>query len=107
MPHRAKVDADRIYWGVESVTALADGDFEVPADCDCTPGAYRLSADGLRLEPLPPQQQRTAPDVVSTEMALAELIDFVAAQGGPELPAKVQAWRTEMKNSFDAIGSKT
>lgn len=107
MPHRAKFDAAGVYWGVEAVEALGPEDFEVPADCDCAPGKYRRSDDGLRLEPLAPQQQRTAPDVVSADEALVALIDHLKAQGHA-LPAKVTAWRAEHQKTFDSIfGSRT
>ena len=93
MPHRAKLDHDRVYWGVEEVEALAPDDVEVPADCDLKPGMYRW--DGATFALLAHAQRKSAPEAPTIEQAFYDLLTT-----GPEAP-RVVAWRDWMKQTMD------
>lgn len=78
MAYRAKIDHDGVYWGVEEVAALAAGDLEVPADCDCKPGAYRLMPavgdEPAYLEPIEPQNIKAVAGAPTLEQAFYALL---------------------------------
>lgn len=94
--YRAKLDADGVYFGVEYVRELADGDVPVDADCDLAPGKYKWNADANRFEPLPRGQQKSSPGAVTAERALFDLISAT-----PNAPASCLAWADNYKKTFD------
>lgn len=97
--HRAKIDHDGVYWGVEEVAALAAGDFEVPHGCDCKPGAYRLKpavGDAVAyLEPIEPQNIKAVAGAPTLEQAFYALL-----AEGPDAP-RVLAWREAFKTTVE------
>lgn len=100
MKYRAKIDADRVYWGVEQVATLAAGDVEIPKDCDLAPGAYKWDANAF--VPLAPVN-RKATSAPSTEKALALLIDALVA-AKVAIPEYTAAWRAHFATTIDAKG---
>lgn len=99
MAHRAKIDHDGVYWGVEEVASLAAGDFEVPADCDCKPGAYRLMPakgdEPAYLEPIEPQNIKAVAGAPTLEQAF-----YAFLADGPDAP-RVKAWREAFKTTVE------
>ena len=99
--YRAKLDADRVYWGWEQVAALAEGDVEVPKDCDLKTGHYRhndMAEPEPRFEPLNREQKRDAPDAPSMERALYGLIQ----SQGATAPAYSLQWARWYETTIDA-----
>lgn len=87
----ANLDSDGVYWGVleKHREDLAETDFEVPANCDLTPGKYKLNRDPNRIggpgfDPLERSKQKSAPSAPTFEDALYALI-----RGNK---AKAEAW---------------
>lgn len=103
MAYRAKIDHDGVYWGVEEVAALAAGDLEVPADCDCKPGAYRLMPavgdEPAYLEPIEPQNIKAVAGAPTLEQAFYALLTE-----GPDAP-RVLAWGEAFKQTVDGGSS--
>jgi len=93
MAHRAKLDHDRIYWGVEEVAELHAGDVAVPAACDLTPGMYRWS--GSTFELLPREQRKSLQEAPTLEQAFYDLLTV-----GREAP-RVEAWIKWMEKTMD------
>ena len=99
MAYRARLDHDRIFWGVEEVEALGLEDVGVPADCDLAPGMYRHNAEATpapTFEALPREARKAAPEAPSLEMAFFDLLEI-----GPDAP-RVRAWKEWFVKSFDA-----
>ena len=99
---RAKLDADCVYWGVEEVSVLTDGDIEVPADCDLKPGHYKYNRQANWFEALPREQKRDTPEVPSFERALFALIKSLPY----EPPLHCKEWAAWYEKSFDTLGRK-
>ena len=99
--YRAKLDADRIYWGVEQVPSLTAGDVEVPRDCDLRPGHYRHDLLLQRFEPLARAAKRDTPEAPSLERALYELLKQMDAP-----PAYSAEWMRWYETTIDARGAK-
>lgn len=101
MAHRARLDHDLIYWGVEEVPALAAGDVAVPADCDLKLGAYRWVPETPErtghFHPLPVAQQKSAPGAPTLEEAFAAFLT-----GGAEA-APVVAWLAAYNASMEGL----
>lgn len=98
--HRAKLDADMVYWGVEEVATLSKGDVEVPCDCDLSPGHYKYDAEHARFEPLETKQRRDVPGEPIMERALYEMIK---AQGD-SATAYCQEWIKHYEAAIDFKG---
>jgi len=101
--YRAKLDADRIYWGVEEVAALEPGDVEVPAQCDLKHGHYRWNPDAKpvpRFDPIEREARKSAPEAPSRDKAFALLIDALAA--GTTIPEYTRKWREWFATTIDA-----
>ena len=105
MAHRAKIDHDGVYWGVEEVGKLLPGDLEVPHDCDCRPGAYKLMpavGDALAyLEPIDPQNVKTVPNLVTSDRAFFALVKHLHAINPANVPALTVSWAAEYETTFD------
>jgi hypothetical protein len=102
--YRAKLDADRIYWGVEEVATLDPGDIEVPADCDLKQGHYRWNPEATpvpRFDPLEREARKSAPEAPSRDKAFAHLIDALAATGAA-IPEYTRKWREWFATTIDA-----
>jgi len=102
--YRAKLDADRIYWGVEEVAALEPGDVEVPAQCDLKHGHYRWNPDAKpvpRFDPIEREARKSTPEAPSRDKAVAHLIDTLAA-GGTTIPEYTRKWREWFATTIDA-----
>lgn len=102
MAFRAKLDADRIFRGIEEVDELAPGDVEVPPACDLKPGWYRWNAAEKTFDALPPHQRKGAEDVVDSERALYEFWKVLHERGEP-LPQHTLEWCVAWETSFDGI----
>jgi hypothetical protein len=104
--HRARLDADLVYWGVEQVTALGPRDIEVPAECDLKPGHYRWNPDAKPepcFDPLKRDQRRDTPEQPLTERALYELL-LAMQQAGQPVPPYCQQWACWYEQTMDAKG---
>ena len=90
----ADIDADGVFWGLaqkhpEDVVA---GDVLVPAGCDLAPGAYRLDRQGSTFVSMGEGRRAVIRQPPSTDRALAELLDALAANG-MKFTAAVEDWR--------------
>lgn len=94
--YRAKLDADGVYFGVEPVSELLDGDVQVEPNCDLAHGKYKWSPAAQRFEPLPRGQQKNAPGEVTLEQALFDLI-----RATPAAPASCLSWVENYQKTFD------
>ena len=92
--YRAKLDGNKIYFGVEEVAALQAGDVEIPHDCDLAVGAYKWS--GTAFDALPPLRRKDAPSIPTTEEAFAALIKAM-----PNPPAECSAWLAYFETTID------
>lgn len=102
----AKLDANNIYWGVQTIdrSELTPEHVEVPASCDLTTGAYCWNAEHQRFDPLPRSQRITQPGDVSLEEAVHELVQLAALSG--KLPPRLAQWEQQFGMSIGRIGGK-
>lgn len=101
---RAKLDADRLYWGVEAVAALEPGDVEVPERCDLKPGHYRWNPEAKpvpRFEVLERSQRRVEQGAPLADRALYELI-WQMHQEGSAIPQYCADWACWYETTMDA-----
>ncbi len=106
--YRAKLDADQIYWGVEAVDELADGDVAIDPDCDLAQGKYKWNADAHPtpcFEPLPKDQRRDTPQQPLADRALYELIVSLD-KAGMKLPDYCEEWAMWYEKTLDMRGAK-
>lgn len=100
----AHLDDVGIYLGVKSIplSALTDGHFEVPADCDLQPGRYVFNAAHKRFDPLLDDQVRLTPDAVTGDQVLAALVVWAKGQGAidPVFDKFLAQFKTSMDNNF-------
>lgn len=101
----AKLDANRVYWGIETIELvdLTDEQVEVPPDCDLTPGKYRWSVELQKFDSLTDMQQAPS-GVPSLEAAVFELVQWAQTQGAKS--AFLDAYAAAFKISIDAIGAE-
>lgn len=107
----AILNAAGVYLGVESIN-LADKTaehFEVPADCDLTPGRYRLDRAHSQFVALPDDQvidvAAAGGDAVSRDQVLFALVAWATGQGANS--PVFDAFTAQFKKSIDAAGSKS
>lgn len=102
----ARLDANGVYWGVDTIerAALTAEHVEVPADCDLAPGAYRWNAAATRFDHLGRGQRMAQPGGVSLEEAVYELA-LLAGADGPLMP-KLAQWVEQYRNSVGRVGQK-
>lgn len=102
----AKLDANGVYWGMQTITPddLNEQHVQVPADCDLAPGKYRWHAQHQRFDALTELQQ--APEGLATlEAVVYQLVQNAQAQGATE--PVFAAYAANYKRSIDAMGDAT
>lgn len=100
----AHLDANNVYWGVETIerTALTPEHVEVPPHCDLEPGSYLWNAVAKRFDPIRRDKRTPRADGVSLEEAVYELTKLIS---GP-LPPRLARWAEQYNNSIGRIGGK-
>lgn len=92
---KAKLDEKNIYWGIEEVDSLIDGDFEIDKNCDLEIGKYKLVNGSF--VPLLKKDFRDKPDDPVSDEALYQLIKSI---NNP--PAYCIKWAEFYKTTLDA-----
>lgn len=106
MFYRAKLDHHGIYWGVEAAEFLADGDIEVPVDCDLRPGAYRLAPPDAehpqaRFMPIEPTRVSAVPTKITSDEAFYALTLAMHQALPTSVPKIVIEWAAQFEKSWD------
>src|SRR4051812_1210105 len=119
----ARLDHDQVFWGLvtKSLDELREGDLvfcslglreELPAGvrwvdvaCDLPAGQQKWSADKGCFQPLPRNRRKSAPDAITSERALYELLKAMHEGDAASLPAPSLEWALGFERTVDAIQS--
>ncbi len=106
---RLKLDHDDVYFGCELLgkdEPTAETEIVLDHEPDNPPGRYRWSREHNRLEPLPKEKQKDAPEAPTLEQAFYDLVDVLIGGGAlnAPLPPRLSAWRKWFEKTFDSGG---
>jgi hypothetical protein len=117
----ARLDHDQVYWGLltKALEELKEGDLVfctlamreqlpvgvrwVDVDCDLPAGQQKWNAEKGCFQPLPRSLRKNAPDAITSERALYELLKGMHERDPASVPGASVEWALGFEKTVDAI----
>lgn len=93
---KAILDINGVYFGMEEVVQLLEGDVEVPENCDLPPGKYKWVPELSQFYAVPKSQHTITPNAPLADRALYEVIKSM-----PNPPAYCLEWCAWFEKTLD------